>query len=134
MQNSLMESANQGIAEAQNRVGELYYYGEGGVKQDYSQAMKWYLKAANQGNALAQINIGDLYYLGQGVKQDYSQAMEWYSKAKNEGRLEKLRQKIYRLGFATIMAVYSAKTLFQQKSRSRQRLTDVSIHCFKRRV
>ena len=55
------KAAAQGNASAQNRIGDLYYNGNG-VKQDYEEALKWYRKAAAQGNVSA--NIGLLYALG----------------------------------------------------------------------
>lgn len=42
--------AEQGDAEAQYLVGAAYSRGFG-VKQDYSEAVKWWLKAAEQGHA-----------------------------------------------------------------------------------
>ena len=45
--------ANSGDSEAQNDLGENYYYGEG-VKQDYKEAIKWYKQSAEQGNTKAE--------------------------------------------------------------------------------
>ena len=53
--------AEQGHTDAQYRLGELYYVGQGGV-QDYVEAWKWYLKAAEQGYAEAQYGLGRLYH------------------------------------------------------------------------
>ena len=43
------KSAEQGYAQAQRNLGNMYYNGYG-VKQDYSEAVKWFRKAAEQGN------------------------------------------------------------------------------------
>ncbi len=77
---NIIKHAEQGNAEAQNLVGEMYFLGKG-VKQDYQEAAKWYRKAAEQGSANAQYNLGFMYKNGQGVKQDYQEAAKWYSKA-----------------------------------------------------
>ena len=76
----LRQLAESGYAPAQTRLGSLYQDGQG-VKQDYAQAMAWYLKAADQGDWLAQSNISQLYMNGWGVKQDFAKATEWLQKA-----------------------------------------------------
>lgn len=63
---SLIETAEQGNADAQNNLGVMYYFGYG-VPQDYKKAFEWYTKAAEQGNAKAQYRLGDMYYFGYGV-------------------------------------------------------------------
>ena len=44
------KAAEQGIAEAQSNLGLMYSDGLG-VKQDYTEAAKWFRKAAEQGLA-----------------------------------------------------------------------------------
>ena len=82
--NQTQRLANQGIAEAQARLGAMYFEGKG-VRQDYSKAAQWLEKAANQGDASAQALLGVMYYSGEGVRQDYAKALEWYTKAANQG-------------------------------------------------
>jgi TPR repeat protein len=76
--------ADQGDAEAQFKLGVLYYQGKG-VPQNYSEALRWYQKSADQGYAKAQYNLSDLYYQGKGVQQDYSEAVRWSRKAADQG-------------------------------------------------
>jgi uncharacterized caspase-like protein len=71
--------AEQGDAEAQNYVGEIYERGLG-VSPDYAQAADWYRKAAEQNFAPAQINLGQLYDKGLGVPQDPALARQWYAR------------------------------------------------------
>ncbi len=73
---TLQTQANQGNAEAQNGLGELYAKGKGMV-QDYAQARAWYEKAAAQGHPHAQNNLAELYFAGLGVPQDYVRAYMW---------------------------------------------------------
>ena len=80
----LQNSANNGDALAQCRLGALYYLGKG-VMQDYSEAYKWSKKAADQGYSRAQFYVGVLYENGEGVSQDYSEAYKWYKKAAEQG-------------------------------------------------
>ncbi len=49
--------AEQGDADAQCSLGEMYDKGRG-VAQDYAEAVKWYRMAAEQGYAWAQRNLG----------------------------------------------------------------------------
>jgi len=79
--------AEQGHAEAQYYVGELFLQGEG-VPHDDAQAREWYLKAARQGHLEAQTRLGIFYFFGMGVPQDHVQAREWYRKAAAQGNTE----------------------------------------------
>jgi len=77
-------SAEKGDAQAQYRLGRMYFQGEG-VPQDYTQAALWYHKAADQDYAKAQYALGYMYYFGHGVQQSYSEAVRWYRKAADQG-------------------------------------------------
>jgi len=76
--------AEQGDANAQNCLGQLYDYGEGN-RTNYKEAFKWYSKAAKQGNAAAQFNLGVLYVAGNGVLKDEKEAVKWYRKSAEQG-------------------------------------------------
>jgi hypothetical protein len=69
-------SADQGNVEAEDRVGLMYYLGEG-VPQDYLEAVRWYKAAANKGNAHAQWQLVDMYQKGIGVPQDLAESKRW---------------------------------------------------------
>ena len=53
-------AAEQGDADAQKVLGDMYKQGQG-VPRDYQEALKWYRLAAEQGNAKAQHNLGVMY-------------------------------------------------------------------------
>ncbi|KAF9120579.1 hypothetical protein BGW39_011259 [Mortierella sp. 14UC] len=72
--------ANSGDAEAQIELGDLSR-----EAKDYSQAMKWFVKAADQGNAVSHRKLGYLYDFGLGVPQNDSLAYEWYLKSAELG-------------------------------------------------
>ena len=78
------KAADKGNADAQSRLGRMYYEGRG-VTQDYPKAMKWYRKAVDKGDSNGMCNIGVMYYEGQGVTKDYSEAMKWLRKAADMG-------------------------------------------------
>jgi TPR repeat protein len=85
-----------GHLDAQNNLGQRYFYGEG-VEKDYNQAVKkddnsggamfnFYSLVAKNGNVDAQYELGLLYEYGSmGVKQDYQQAINWFAKAAEQG-------------------------------------------------
>ena len=75
-------AATQNFPEAQQKLADLYYTGQG-VPLSYTQAAAWYRKAAEQGLAAAQANLGAMYANGESVPQDYAQAITWWRKASN---------------------------------------------------
>jgi hypothetical protein len=72
------------IAEALVKGGD-YLSGQGLVRKDYKEAMRWYRIAADQGSAAAQFYLGAMYENGWGVKRDFVQAMRWYREAADQG-------------------------------------------------
>ena len=80
----LLKRAEDGDAEAQNELGECYYYGKK-VEEDRDLAFKWYMMAAKQGNPKAQFNVGWCYARGKGTDADNEKAYEWYKKSAEQG-------------------------------------------------
>jgi len=80
----LLPLARSGDGEAQNRIGEMYEFGQG-VPRDYTKALHWYHEAAEQNIVAAWHNLGRCYNFGSGVEQDYAQAEQWYRKAAERG-------------------------------------------------
>lgn len=76
--------SEQGHAEAQHNLGNMYNDGEG-VTKDNHQAVFWYRKFAEQGNAKAQFKLGYMYANGWGITKDDSQAEIWFRKAAEQG-------------------------------------------------
>lgn len=76
----LIERAHQGDAEAQYKLGYVYF-----VTQVYEEATRWLEKAAEQGIAEAQYDLGVMYAKGEGVMQDDMQAVYWFTKAAEQG-------------------------------------------------
>ncbi len=73
----------------------MYRCGEG-VKQNYSEAVKWYHKAVEQGLAEAQCNLGFMYEKGRGVPRNLEEARKWYQKAAAQGH-ERAKEALQRL-------------------------------------
>lgn len=131
-----LPKAQEGDADAQVNVGEIYEKGPIGIA-DPMIAAQWYLKAAEQGSSRAQINLGYLYEKGLGVKQDKAAAINWYRKASGLANAD--------LQFATVLeADYQkqleeikeesegykeeAKSLREQLERTRQQLEEQKLN------
>lgn len=87
-----IEFAEQGDAEEQFKLGEIYYYGKG-IPSNFEEAEKWYRKSAEQGNAKAQFWLGWMCRYGIGTPQDYVMAHMWFnlSAAQGNAKAEKNR-------------------------------------------
>ena len=79
--------AEQGDAQAENKVGGFYANGQF-VRKDDTEAVKWYRKAAEQGYAEAQYNLGVMYADGRGVTKSEDDAVKWYRKAAENGDID----------------------------------------------
>jgi len=79
------ESSGRGSRYGQCTLGELHYFGEGGLAQDYVQALALYRLAAAQGFDAAQHRLGTMYHCGDGVARNYAEALRWYQLAAAQG-------------------------------------------------
>lgn len=70
------QSANQGNANGQDALGNLYF-----ARDDFSNAIYWFEKAALQGHGDALDNMGLCYENGYGCDQDYTLAVKYYQMA-----------------------------------------------------
>ena len=80
----LEAEAKSGDATAQNTLGNLYYLGLGGPRNQ-TRAAHWYLQAALQNNVNAQINVARHYVLGLGIAKDSTRAFAWLFHARGNG-------------------------------------------------
>lgn len=78
--NVWLPQAQEGNAEAQTYVGEIFEKGIGG-EPDYPSAAQWYQRAAEQNFTRAQVNLGYLYEKGLGVEKSVAIALNWYRQA-----------------------------------------------------
>lgn len=79
-----LPKAQQGDAQAQNRIGEMYEYGQG-VTRDLDQALAWFRKAADQGSVEGWHNLARSYNFGNGTAVDFAKAEELFRRAANQG-------------------------------------------------
>jgi len=85
------KKGNDAGGYANDTLGDLFYNGTG-VKQDYKEAEKWYLKAAEIGNGNAQHTLGIMCFYGKGIKQDYYSASQWFFKSAIQSKANLLTQ------------------------------------------
>jgi TPR repeat protein len=83
---ALKDSAADGDASAQRKLGESFFEGSG-VEKNEEEAVKWFRKAAEQGHAEAQFSLGWSYHKGQGVQHDVAEAATWFRKAAEQGHV-----------------------------------------------
>ena len=81
--------AEQGNAEAQFMLGNLYREGLGVPLSD-TKAVTWYWLAADEGHAHAQLSLGIMYATGRGVTQDIVLAHMWFELAAAQGNRDAL--------------------------------------------
>lgn len=80
----LLQDAEQGDADAQYKLSEAYFVGDG-VAKDRTESAKWCRKAAEQGHVRAQFALGMSYYSGDGVPNNKTEAITWWTKAAEQG-------------------------------------------------
>ena len=108
--------ADAGNLHAVKYLGDLYFYGMGGYKQDYAKALETYMTAAEQGDADAQAQIGRIYMDGLGVEQDAEKAMDWNMRAAEQGNAQGQEQigKMYYLGIGMTKSTEEASRWFER--------------------
>ena len=78
-------------ARGQNSLGFMYWDGEGGVTQDYAEAVRWYRLAAEQDYANAQYNLGVMYENGRGRHAGLRRSRRWYRLAAEQQNVSRAR-------------------------------------------
>ena len=77
--------ADQGVPQAQSRLGSMYARGQG-VEQDDAEAAKWYRKSADGGDLYGLDHLAGMYLIGGGgLPQDNSASVKLYREAATRG-------------------------------------------------
>jgi TPR repeat protein len=80
----ILAKAWDGDAISQLLLGKAYFNAVY-VKDNCSNAFKWFQLSAEQENMEAQFRLADLFALGQGTPKRYTEAYEWYTKSALQG-------------------------------------------------
>ena len=83
----LRQSARNGNADSQAKLGAMYACGDG-VPKNYSVALAFLRRAADKGNSLALYNLGVIYAQGYGIEVNPEVAFNCYAKAAEQGNLD----------------------------------------------
>jgi len=82
-------AADQGDANAQYRLGNMYMSMGKGVTQNYFEAARLYKLAADQGDANAQFRLGNMYMsMGLGLRMSYIEAFKFIKLAADQGLVD----------------------------------------------
>ena len=76
----LLSAAGQNFDLAQDRLGDLFYFGLG-VDKNFQEAADWYTRAARQGHKESQFALGEMYTRGQGLPKNTTKAITFYTQA-----------------------------------------------------
>lgn len=82
--------AAEGNAAAKARLGQILFFGLGGVPRDDSEALRLLAAAAEAGDPLGQYGLGIAYLTGRGVPKDVAKALDWLGRAAERGFPESL--------------------------------------------
>jgi len=80
--------AYSGDADAQVRVGNRFFTGDGVDEKDLRASVYWWHRAAVGGHSMAQCKVGMAYYFGKGVEENEPEAFKWFEKAALQGDAE----------------------------------------------
>jgi len=84
--------AQTGDADAQNHLGEMYYFGDE-IEQDLAQAFYWFQEAAKLSHPYALFNLGRCYANGEGVDRNRIKGLEFINQAAKLGNKQAIEFK-----------------------------------------
>ena len=88
--------ASLGNANADYKLGEMYYYGDG-VPEDEATAAEYFLKSGFYGDDVI-VGFGDMFRYGRGVDKDINKAIFFYESEANYAYDEESRAATFALG------------------------------------
>lgn len=94
-------------------LGELYFYQDGVVPQDYAKAAEWFKKAADRGNPNALYYLYLMYGAGAGVPKNELEAATYCLRAAERGH-KKAIEVVNRFDPRLLEMVKSEKSLREQ--------------------
>jgi TPR repeat protein len=82
---TLLPHAEQGDAEAQCMIGNIYHLGLG-IPSNLTEAAKWYIASANQGYAVASNNLATIFQIGgEDFPVNMIESQKWRNKSIEQG-------------------------------------------------
>jgi TPR repeat protein len=77
--------AEEGNAAAKARLGQILFFGLGGVARDDAEALRLLTAAAEAGDPLGLHGLGTAFLTGRGVPKDVATALDWLGRAAERG-------------------------------------------------
>ena len=81
----LVELAKNGDMYSNFILGAYYNYGIGGIKKDFSSAIKYIQQSADLGHSGACYDMGKFFTEGRGVKRNLEKAKQYFERASKMG-------------------------------------------------
>ena len=89
-------ASSLGSADADYKLGDMYYYGDG-VPEDLAKAAEYFLKSGFYGDDVI-VGFGDMFRYGRGVDKDINKAIFFYEAEANYAYDEESRDAMIALG------------------------------------
>jgi TPR repeat protein/putative methionine-R-sulfoxide reductase with GAF domain len=119
----MRKRAEVGDPYEQVALATRYARGED-VPQDFSMAVRWYLRAAEQGHVGAQDSLGSYFWMGRGVPKDLTKAYFWSVLARSEGKQTSKN----RVDFMKSQLTGAQASIIEQEARKFMRLHPPLLH------
>ena len=84
---TIKKEANAGNPDYFAAMGSLYFEGNGGFKQNFDEAAKWYLRGAEQGDAASKLGLAYVYSTEVYSKHDFQKSMDIMNELDKEGEI-----------------------------------------------
>jgi TPR repeat protein len=84
----IQKAVDQKLPEAALAYGQIFYFGDHGVKKDYAAALPYLEFSAEQGSAVAQNLMGLIYDQGLIGAVNEQMAVQWFRKAALQGNIK----------------------------------------------
>ena len=82
----LLKAAEGGYSPAQDRIGSLYWEGNGFFNKDPNKAIKWLTKGAEAGDKFANLHLAQIYHKGSdNMPPDIPKSIPYYEEASKQG-------------------------------------------------
>lgn len=104
--------AEDGVPEAEMKLGLSYHYGSDALCRDDAKAVEWYAKAADQGVVEANRRIGEIYAWKDSPVYDPVKAAIWYQKGADLDDRKSQAEMAYYYGEGKGVPMDPAKSLY----------------------
>ena len=84
----IQKRVSKGDADAINRLGGHYFFGQKGLVKDISRAIELWTEATELGSVDAHCSLGFAYYFGEGIEEDKPRGIHYWQQAAMEGQAE----------------------------------------------